>query len=70
MDRKPYALWIELFRGLGGLFLIILTGDWFGIDDYLPFMSVFIALYFLITIFGGIYFTHLEKGPDTLKTAI
>ena len=62
MDRKNYAVWIEVVRGLGGLVLIFFTNDWFGIDNYLALGSYLVALYFLITIFGGIYFTYFEKS--------
>jgi len=65
MDRKNYAVWIEVVRGLGGLVLIFFTNDWFGIDNYLALGSYLVALYFLITIFGGIYFTYFEKSFAT-----
>jgi len=65
MDRKNYTVWIEVVRGLGGLALIFFTNDWFGIDNYLALGSYLVALYFLITIFGGIYFTYFEKSFAT-----
>ncbi|WP_108424195.1 sterol desaturase family protein [Flagellimonas amoyensis] len=61
MDRKKYAVWIEVFRGVAGLALIFFTKDWFGIDSFLPMASYSVAIYFLITIFGGVYFTYFEK---------
>ncbi len=61
MDGKKYAVWIEVVRGIGGLALIYFTNDWFGMDSYLSMGSFIVALYFLITIFGGIYFTYFEK---------
>ncbi|NHF60770.1 sterol desaturase family protein [Flavobacteriaceae bacterium TP-CH-4] len=67
MDRSSFAVWIEILRGLLGLFLIGFTEDWFGLDSYIPFGSVLVAIYFLITISGGVYFTFLEKdfiGPE------
>jgi sterol desaturase/sphingolipid hydroxylase (fatty acid hydroxylase superfamily) len=62
MDRSSYAVYIEIFRGLAGLLLIFYAQDWFGINSYLSFGSLLIAAYFLITIFGGIYFTYFEKN--------
>lgn len=61
MDRTSYAVWIEVFRGIAGLVLILLTGDWFGLNIYIGFGSYIMALYFTITIFGGIYFSSQEK---------
>mgnify|MGYP001791208659 FL=1 len=60
MDREPYAVWIEVFRGIAGIVLILLNGDWFGLNHYIPVGSYFMALYFTITVFGGFYFTFLE----------
>ncbi|WP_293296318.1 sterol desaturase family protein [Allomuricauda sp.] len=67
MDRKKYAIWIEVVRGLGGLVFIYITNDWFGMNNYFSIGSYLIALYFLITIFGAVYFTYFEKSlvrPD------
>ncbi len=65
MDRKIYAVWIELLRGIAGLVLIYMTGDWFGMNTYFATGSYWVALYFLTTIFGGIYFTFIERGNST-----
>ena len=59
MDRSRYAVWIELFRSYG---------DWFGLDRYLEFGSVFIVIYFLCTAFGAIYFSYLEKPKLSINT--
>jgi len=65
MDRKNYAVWIEVIRGVGGMAMIYFTNDWFGINAYLSIGSYIVALYFLVTIFGGIYFTYFEKSFAT-----
>jgi len=62
MDRTNYAVWIEVIRGLAGLFLIIITKDWFGINEYVSFGSILVSAYFFVTIFGGLYFTYFEKN--------
>ena len=64
MDRKKYALWIELLRAVLGLVLIFVQDDWFGINSYMTLGSFLVALYFFITIFGTIYFTFLEKENE------
>ncbi len=63
MDRRSYGVWIEAFRGVCGLMLLWYTGDWFGMVEYLPWAGTLVAFYFMISIFGGIYFTYLEKDP-------
>ncbi|SNZ01940.1 sterol desaturase family protein [Flagellimonas pacifica] len=69
MDRKPYAALIETFRSIAGLALILVTGDWFGLNAFLPFGSYLIGLYFVITIFGGFYFTYAEKRVNESNLA-
>ncbi len=65
MDRSRFAVWIEVARGLAGLFMIGFNGDWFGIGTYVSFGSLVVAFYFLITIAGGIYFTYLAEDVTT-----
>jgi len=65
MDRKNYAVYIEVIRGLAGLVLIHFMQDWFGINDYLPYGSYLVISYFLITIFGALYFESQEKQKIT-----
>ena len=62
MDRKRYAIWIELGRGLAGILFMIETGGWFGIHEYLSWGNSLMVAYFLITMAGGIYFTFVESG--------
>ncbi len=69
MDRKQHAVWIEVFRGVAGILLILWTGDWFGINAYYDLGIYPVALYFVITILGGIYFTYFEEGYATPNLA-
>ena len=62
MDRKTYAFIIEVVRSLAGIAFIYFTGDWFGISQYLSYGSYVMAVYFLITALGGIYFTFVERN--------
>ncbi|WP_339715578.1 sterol desaturase family protein [uncultured Kriegella sp.] len=62
MDRKSYAIWIEMGRGLLGIGLILFNGDWFGVNTFLSWGSILVLLYFLITILGSAYFTYFEKN--------
>ena len=68
MDRKQSAFWIELFRGVAGLWLIWSSGDWFGINAFLSVGSLIVAVYFAITLAGAFYFTYVEK-PFILNSA-
>ena len=68
MDRRPYAIWIELGRSIMGILFVFLTGDWFGVNTFLSWGSMLVVIYFMITIFGGVYFTYLEK--DTINSSL
>lgn len=61
MDGTKYAIWIELFRGIVGILLIIYMGDWFGLNSFISIGSILMIIYFAITIYGGIYFTYFEN---------
>ncbi|MCX2719278.1 sterol desaturase family protein [Lentiprolixibacter aurantiacus] len=61
MDRGKSAVWIETLRGVGGVALIWVTGDWFGLNELLPWGSFMVALYFIATILGAHYFTYIDK---------
>ncbi|MEO0570429.1 MAG: sterol desaturase family protein [Bacteroidota bacterium] len=65
MDKKEYAVWIELFRGVTGMLLIVLTRDWFGINTYFSMGSTLVGLYFLITALAGCYFVFIETRSRT-----
>ncbi|WP_127018365.1 sterol desaturase family protein [Flagellimonas beolgyonensis] len=70
MDRKGYAIWIEVARGVAGLILIYWTNDWFGLDAFWSYGSYLVALYFLATIMFAVYFTYFEKSfvsPDLVS---
>ncbi|NNC35030.1 MAG: sterol desaturase family protein [Croceitalea sp.] len=66
MDRRRYAFWVELLRGVLGLLLINLTNDWFGLSSYWPLGIWVVTFYHLVTILGGYYFSFIEK-PDAKK---
>jgi len=70
MDRNSTAVWIEVLRGLAVIGLIVLTGDWFGLNAFLPAGSLLVGLYFLVSIGGGIYFTYLEGNSIPPKIAM
>lgn len=60
MDRKGYAVWIEIIRSLAGLWLIYRSGDWFGLDLLWTYGSTLVAAYFVITLLGALYFGYGE----------
>jgi len=57
MDQNKYAIiTITLFSGLG-LYILLTTNDWFGLNEYLSFGSYVIILYFIVSLLATLYFT-------------
>ncbi|MEP0212561.1 MAG: sterol desaturase family protein [Cellulophaga sp.] len=61
MDRKKYALTIEVIRSMLGVAYLIIQNGWFGMQVYFKGATSVMLSYFLITIAATIYFTLLEK---------
>lgn len=60
MDKKGFSVWIEIFRGIIGVGIIYMTGNWFGINNYIELGSNLVLFYLIVTIVGGIYFGKIE----------
>ena len=69
MDGKKQAVWIEAGRGLAGIGWLGLYEDWFGLGGFLYGGELWMLVYFIGTILGGVYFTFLEprEGKNTLE---
>ncbi len=62
MDRTSYAIWIELIRGVAGLYFIFVNQDWFGINELVALGSTLVVAYFVISMLAAIYFTYFEEN--------
>ena len=61
MDNKKYGLIFEFaFCGYGS-YLILISNDWFGINNYMTYGSYLVLLYFVVTVLGATYFSFLER---------
>ncbi|MGB1248053.1 MAG: sterol desaturase family protein [Chitinophagales bacterium] len=49
IDRSIHAWWIELLKSAIGIALIYHYGGWFSIDQFLPFGTIFVASYFILS---------------------
>ncbi|UNY97596.1 sterol desaturase family protein [Zhouia spongiae] len=68
MDHKNYAKYIEYTRGLAGIMFILYTKDWFGIDEHIAGGSLYVTVYFAVTIIGGWYFSSFNRKQHTHAT--
>ena len=55
IDGDKNAVFVEVFRGTAGIVFIVISGDWFGLNQY-------VAGYFFITVLCAIYFNYLDTG--------
>lgn len=62
MDRDPNALWLELIKSIIGLGIIFSIGEWFHLDQIVPFGTVFIAAYQVISVLVVGWFVYKEIG--------
>jgi len=71
MDRDKAAVWIEIIRGLAGVSIIILSGDWFLVNTLIDGMHYLILTYYVSVIFGAVYLnweTYKLEEPHTIET--
>lgn len=64
MDGRRHAMWIEIARSLFAIGLIWRTGDWFGINTYIPGASMAVVVYFMISAAGSIYFGNTMSRSE------
>ena len=66
MDKERIALWIELIKSGIGLGIIYSTGQWFTIDAIIPYGSIFMTGYFIVSavVVGWIAYTQILKTKE------
>ncbi len=60
MDLNAHAILVELIKCMGGLYWILNTGDWFGLNSMISFGSIVMAAYLLLSMFATLYFSFTE----------
>lgn len=65
MDRKLYALPLELARCGYGLAVIFMTGDFFLLNEFIGAGSILMLVYFVLSAGLGAYFTMFEFRKDS-----
>lgn len=56
MDGASHVFLLEMVRGVLGLGFVVYTGDWFGMNTYFYLGSTLVALYYVGTLCGTLYF--------------
>ncbi|MCE2823328.1 MAG: sterol desaturase family protein [Saprospiraceae bacterium] len=69
MDRNRYAIWWELLKNSYGLALILSSGDWFGLNSFIPGGAVAVSVWFAVTTLVTWWFVvrETEKNVPELQ---
>lgn len=67
MDKNKFAWVFEVIRVAFGAFLIYSFGNWFDLDDLIPFGTQVVSFFLLLSLGASFYFTQIEfkKTPLT-----
>ncbi len=60
MDKKPVAFWLEAFRTIVGVSIIIALGDWFLLGEWIPAGKWIVGLYLLSSLLVTAAFVKWE----------
>lgn len=67
MDRNSQAFWLEAVKSAIGLGIIFSTGDWFLVDSILPYGTVLVAVYQVVSVFMVGWLVYREVGWKRLS---
>jgi len=56
LDRNPYAIFWELLKNLFAMALIIMIGDWFGMNSFSPILNKVVIAYLILSTVVTAYF--------------
>lgn len=60
MDTRKFSVFWEAIRFLFGIAIIFCFGDWFGLNQVLPFANYIIIGYLVLSLFVSIYFVSIN----------
>jgi len=71
MDKRAYALPVEVLRSIYGLAVIFIYNDFFSMNAVLPFASIMMMIYFAVSIGLSSYFILIEfRKEGQLKLSL
>lgn len=70
MDRDSNAMWLEIIKSVFGLTIIFSNGNWFLLDSILPYGTVLVATYQIISVVMVAWFVFKEIGWRERKISL
>ncbi len=68
LDGYKYTILFETIKIALGFFVILSSHDWYGINSYVSYGSLCMALYFVLSFLATVYFSFVEKNWIATKT--
>lgn len=69
MDTNKYAMLWETIRFTYGIGLVVALGDWFQIDQLIPYGTYLVMAFISISFFGTLYFVSTDFKSEKLAIA-
>ncbi len=70
MDKNPKAWIWEAIKSAAGIAIILTTGDWFGLDESLPFGSILIMTFLVISPLISFTFCKTQGQHSTVRKMV
>jgi sterol desaturase/sphingolipid hydroxylase (fatty acid hydroxylase superfamily) len=69
MDTNKYAMLWETIRFTYGIGVVVALGDWFQIDQFIPYGTYLVMAFISISFFGTLYFVSTDFKSEKLAIA-
>lgn len=70
MDRKPFALFWELLKAVGGFTILYFQQDWFGLSSHFTDATVVIKSYLLFSLGSSAWFWYTHQQEDRVLVKV
>ena len=64
MDRKPFALFWELLKAVGGFTILYVQQDWFGLSTHFADASLLVKSYLIFSLGTSAWFWYTHQQED------
>lgn len=69
MDTNKYSVLWETIRFTYGVGIIVLMGNWFQIDQFIPYGTYLVMAFISLSLFGTLYFVNTDFKSEKLTLA-
>lgn len=66
MDTRKFSVFWESLRFIMGIAIIYWFGDWFGLNQIIPFANYIMIIYLVLSLFISVYFVKMNFEKDDI----